>query len=1081
MGKEFYKNKTSGQISMDFDIPLESLYNWPNQLDFPINYLDRNVESIILPDIERSKNFTVLTGYTSLSYLIDCFGQSDRYTKDKKIKIVLGFDPNFRGRKRYRTKSLDIEIAEYWLQKRLSILQGGSIINLISKIKSGNIEIKFYNKLHSKIYVGDETAMIGSANFSSNGLKKQTESNYRTLRSDDEFRYSGIKDLADNYFHLAEPYPQIIDLLENLISQVDWKDALARAISEVLEGGWLSEYKNLMSRLDNANLWPTQWSGLAQAMNILQENSNVLIADPTGAGKTKLCSTIILALESWLYENGRKEKANSIIVCPPLVKEKWQGEFRELATISNNQISNGTLSNGKAKSLKKAEKELELANILAIDEAHNYLNVSSKRSIAIRKNKADFKLLITATPINKKVDDLLKIIELLDVDNLDDESFEVFKNLRLRPDLSKPEDILKLKGFVSRFTVRRTKSSINDFIDLEPEKYKNALGNICRFPNQVPKVYDTEETENDIEIVNQISEICKKLKGITYLKKITKPKFEISEDKRQSYVNNRLNVAKHLSIYVIRHRLRSSNIALLEHIIGAKDVQKFKSFKTRKLSSNKIKTNQINDLIIKGTVPFISPYFKNCELPSWITNQEEYVAACEEELLNYKKIANLVKKLSGKRELGKANELLRQIKTHRKTLAFDTCIITLYYLKHILEQKSENVKVLIASGDNVKESEEVLDKFNLKSENNERIIALCSDKMSEGVDLQKASAVTLLDLPSVIRIVEQRFGRIDRMDTPIPEIEMYWPNDSEAFSLRGDKRLYALSDLVTDTIGSNFEIPSELKFRKFSTDNDIKGIINEYQQYEKLDESWEGIQDSFQPILDLKQGKKALITEEEYNAYKNVKSQVKVGVSFLKSEQPWCFIATRGDKKHSPKWYFIHLEPKETVLTDFGAVSSALRNELSGKEEKLEWNNHHLEYYLKILRKKEIELLPPKKRRALEVAKEILQRRLKSRFIDRYEKEIIGQLLKLFSETNKAVDFDEFASSWIDFLQPYLDDKRERNFRNRQSFNLNELKKKTEIKRINFDLEKLQSIIEDTPLHQDIDSKIVSCIVGVPI
>lgn len=1074
-------NGTNGQISIDFKRPVESYYTWPKQEDFPINYLERNVETILLPDIERAKNFTVLTGYTSLSYLIDCFGQSERYTKGKKIKIVLGFDPNFRGRKRYQTKSLDKEIAEYWLQKRLSILQGGSIINLISKIESGNIEIKFFNKLHSKIYVGDETAMIGSANFSNNGLKKQTESNYRTLRSDDEFRYTGIKNLADNYFHLAKPYPHIVGLLENLISQVDWKDALARAISEVLDGGWLSEYKNLMSRLESANLWPTQWSGLAQAMNILQENSNVLIADPTGAGKTKLCSTIILALETWLYENGRKEKANSIIVCPPLVKEKWKREFRELSTISNNQISNGTLSNGKAKSLKIAEKELELANILAIDEAHNYLNVSSKRSIAIRKNKADFKLLITATPINKKVDDLLKIIELLDVDNLDDDSFEVFKQLRLRPDLSKPEDILKLKGFVSKFTVRRTKSNINDFIDLEPEKYKNALGNICRFPNQVPKVYETEETEKDIKIVHQISEICKELKGITYLKKITKPKFEISEDKKQNYVNNRLNVAKHLSIYVIRHRLRSSNIALLEHIIGANEVQKFKQFDTRKASGNKIKVNEINKLIAKNKVPFISPYFKNCEIPSWITSNTEYQAACKKELFLYLEITRLVKQLSGNREQGKANELLRQMKTHKKILAFDTCIITLYYLKHILNSQNSNIKILIASGDNVKESDEVLDKFNLKSDNEERIIALCSDKMSEGVDLQKASAVTLLDLPSVIRIVEQRFGRIDRMDTPIPEIEMYWPNDSEEFSLRGDKRLYALNDLVTDTIGSNFDIPSELKFRKFSTDNDIEGIIKEYQQYEKLDESWEGIQDSFQPIIELKQGKSGLITEEEYKSYKDIRSQVKVGVSFLKSTKAWCFIATRGDKSHSPKWYFIYTSPEEIVLTDFGDVSKALRNELSGKEEKLNWNNQHLEHFLKILRKKEIELLPPKKRRALKVAQEVLKHGLKKLSVDRYEKEILEQLLKLFSETNKAVDFDEFASSWIDFLQPYLDNKRDRNIRNRQSFNLNELKKAAEIRRIYFDLKKLLSILEDTPQHQDIDSKIVSCIVGVPV
>lgn len=1075
------KTDDLGQFSINFNIPLPSIYIWPKQVDFPINYLDRNVQSILFQDIERAKAFTILTGYTSLSYLIDCFGKSDKYTSGKKIRIVLGFDPNFRGRKRYHIKTLDKEIAEYWLQKKLSILQGGSIISLISKIHSGKIEIKFYDKLHSKIYVGNETAMIGSANFSNNGLLKQTESNYRTLKIEDETRYLGIKNLANNYFKLAEPYPHIVDLLKNLIAEVDWKDALARAIAEILEGSWLSEYKNLMSRLQNANLWPTQWSGLTQAMSILQENSNVLIADPTGAGKTKLCSTIILALESWLYENGRKEKANSVIVCPPLVREKWKGEFRELSTISNNQISNGTLSNGKAKNLKVAEKELELANILAIDEAHNYLNINSKRSIAIRKNKADFKLLITATPINKKIDDLLKIIELLDVDNLDDESFEVFKILRLRPDLSKPEDIKKLKGFVSNFTVRRTKRAINLQIDKAPEKYKNALGNTCRFPKQYPRIYNTNETDEDLKIVEQVNEICSKIEGITYLKKITKPKFEISEDKKQNYINNRLTVSKHLSIYVVMYRLRSSNIALLEHIVGAEEVQKFKSFKSRKTTGNKIKIQEIDKLIRSNKTPYISPYFKNCDLPLWMTNHDDYLITCKEEKDHYLKIASLVKKLSGQREEGKAQELLRQLKTHKKILAFDTCIISLYYFRYLILQLSPLTKVLIASGDNVKESEEVLEKFHLTSKNEERIIALCSDKMSEGVDLQKASAVTLLDLPSVIRIVEQRFGRIDRMDTPISEIEMYWPNDSDIFSLRGDLRLYELNDLINETIGSNFDVPEELKFKQFSKEKNISGLIEEYEDYENQDKSWEGIEDSFQPILSLKQGKGSLISEEEYQSYIGLSSQVKTGVSFIKSNRNWCFIATRGSKNNSPKWYFICTEPEQIVLTDFGAVSRAIKAEISGKDEPVGWNNDYLERYLKILRDKEIELLPPKKKRALKVAKQIFEHRMKKRNVDKYEKQMLQELLKLFNEKNKAVDFDEFAATWVDFLQPYLDNKRERNIRKRVSFNLNDLYRASEINKMDFNLKHLQRILEDAPLHQDIDSKIASCIVGVPI
>lgn len=62
--------------------------------------------------------------------------------------------------------------------------------------------------------------------------------------------------------------------------------------------------------------------------------------------------------------------------------------------------------------------------------------------------------------------------------------------------------------------------------------------------------------------------------------------------------------------------------------------------------------------------------------------------------------------------------------------------------------------------------------------------------MSEGLNLQQASAVVLLDMPSVIRIAEQRVGRVDRMNSPHEEIEVWWPDDSDAFSLKTDKKVF---------------------------------------------------------------------------------------------------------------------------------------------------------------------------------------------------------------------------------------------------------------------------------------------------
>ncbi|WP_243472753.1 SNF2-related protein [Winogradskyella sp. MH6] len=1075
------ENQHTGQYILDFGneqiAPPES---WPKQEHFPLNLktYNRTVQETLQGDIESSKELTILTGFTSLSHLIDTFGNK-KLENLKDIKIVLGFEPNPLGRKRYHVWPLEKEIREYWLKEGLSILSGGSVINLIQKIKNKSVHIRFYDKLHAKIYASDRMAMLGSSNFSKNGLTIQTEANIRVLAHVDRDKYTDIKSIANNYFDRANDYDKIIDLLQDLIKEVGWKDALARAIAEVLEGEWLDEYKLLMSKLENTKLWPTQWRGLAQAISILQENSNVLIADPTGAGKTKLCSTIVLALKNWLWETGRRDKDNSLIVCPPLVVDKWRKEFLSLSTITNNQTSSGILSNAKKQTLEKALNELKLANILAIDEAHNYLNLSTKRSEAIRKNTADFKILITATPINKRINDLLKIVELLDVDNLDDDSFKAYSELKGKPNLENEANIEMLRSFVSKFTVRRTKVILNKQIDKEPEKYINALGTECRFPNQIAKTYHTRETEWDTQTVVKINALCQKLKGLTYLKRINKPKFELDEEHKQGYLNNRIHAAQKLSIYMIRSRLRSSKMALLEHIIGLDEVLKMEDFHCPKNQQNKIKLSEINKLITNNKVPTISRIFKDCEKPLWLTDLAEYINACEVEYKTYMEIADLTKTLSNSRAMGKVDVLVDQMNRHKKIIAFDSSVVTLNYFKHLIKKNYPKINVLAATGSNKKDSEVVLKKFNLTSENKERIIALCSDKMSEGVDLQLASSVTLLDLPSVIRIVEQRFGRVDRMDTLHKSIDMYWPIDSEVYSLKGDKRLLKLNDIISTMWGANFQPPKELKHRHFENVESIDDIIEEFENYLSEDSSWEGIHDSFQPIMDLKEGDKQLISEKEYEQYKGIKNTVKTKVSFLKTESEWCFFATRGDGNKSPKWYFIKPSSEKGIYTEFPEICDQLRSHISKKSSSVKWNDKYLRKYLKILQDKEIDLLPVKKRRALKVAEIILKAKLKDKKLDYKYKLKVRELLDLFHPRKKDVDFEAYAKIWIDILQPYLEEKRNRYKSSRYVYNLNSLTTKAEISRIQISYERLQSILEDLPVNENIDHKIAACIVGV--
>lgn len=152
----------------------------PSQEDFPLNLREqaRAVRDMLLKDITNSENYLILTGFTSLSNLIDVFGTID-YPKLHQLRIVIGFDPDERVSKRLPYYSLPTEIKNYWVKQNVSIRLCGPILNIIEKINNGIYHFKAKDRLHAKIYVGDQAAILGSSNFSKSGTVHQTEANIR--------------------------------------------------------------------------------------------------------------------------------------------------------------------------------------------------------------------------------------------------------------------------------------------------------------------------------------------------------------------------------------------------------------------------------------------------------------------------------------------------------------------------------------------------------------------------------------------------------------------------------------------------------------------------------------------------------------------------------------------------------------------------------------------------------------------------------------------------------------------------------------------------------------------------------------
>lgn len=1059
---------------------------WPPQDKFPINEETQgsHVNDVLKKDIQNTENLLIITGFTSLSNVVETFGVTD-YPLLKNTRIVIGFDIDERVNKKLVHYSLQPEVKEYWVKQGVSIRLCGAKINIIEKINRKEIDFRSKKRLHAKIYVGDKYAMLGSSNFSKSGLMYQRETNIRVGKDNDsteQSQFESIKQVAENYYELSDDYNEgIIELLNNLLKDATWEEALARAIAEILENKWMKDFPILYKAIVNTELWPSQRMGIARAMSIIQDQGNVLLADPTGSGKTKFATTLAYTLFHWLGENGHNERSNALVIAPKQVVENWEYEDSRF-TLSNKIESMGKLSNSKGKTIDKIQKQIEKVDILLIDEAHNYLNWKSKRSLRIRPKRSSHIILSTATPINKKADDLLRLIELLDIDNLNDEDLNDYIELRKRKDKAIDEKHLnKLRNYVNQFIVRRTKKELNKMIEREQDAYRNSNGHPCKYPKAISDIYATGETEKDKKIAREIHKLLPKLKGINYLQNLSIPSYYETDDEKKQYLIQRFNSGPALAGFEIKSSLRSSHVALFEYLYGsdaANDYFKIKSLKSR--SGNVLGTlHKCKKQLPKKNFPddWLS------KEQHWILIEETYTETCENEIKIYKQIGELCQQLSGQRESSKAKMLLEKANQFTKILAFDSTVITLDYLCHLIEKERSGVNVIVATGQSEKNKKLVRENFAIENRNTTtKLIALCSDAMAEGINLPSAKALMLLDMPSVLRIIEQRIGRLERMDSEHKEIHIFWPNDSEEFSLNGDRRVVETLLLTESLIRGNVDIPKQIYDKHLKSGMSIQNMIKAYQEYSEEETEWEGVKDSTQNIYCMMEGKDALINRKIYEMYRDIDASVKTAISFIESDITWSFFCFRGSSTKSPKWLFI--DEKNKAFTDFSEITEKLKIYLDkSKIIQRKWQeidtSHEIKTIIRKLRMKEKDFLSNKKKRALVMAEKILYSIVEKDIrISQPRKELLSKIIKLFKPEkgdDSIIDYDRFAEVWLSILQPALDLKRKSQLRKRKIITLRDLNYKD----LKLSDAILNSIYEGCQIATALDEMVSSCIIAI--
>ncbi|HEC18707.1 MAG TPA: helicase, partial [Gammaproteobacteria bacterium] len=484
----------------------------------------------------------------------------------------------------------------------------------------------------------------------------------------------------------------------------------------------------------------------------------------------------------------------------------------------------------------------------------------------------------------------------------------------------------------------------------------------------------------------------------------------------EQFLQGRLSAAKKLSRYIIMSSLRSSRAALAEHLVGT--AQAVKDFSISGFRKSTVTGNVLNKVWeIAGKPPRNK---LGIDLPAWLADPEEHRKACQTDEHIFEEIYRLVRKLSAQREEHKAGLLVKLLKSHQLVLAFDGRPITLSVIRQKIEALTKKVRVIVATGDSESGRARALEAFQLGS-TQKRVIGLCSDSLSEGVNLQQASALVHLDMPTVVRIAEQRVGRVDRMDSPHPQIEAWWPDDAPAFALSTDERFVERYETVESLLGSNMPLPEEMQSQ--SKPVDAQTLIAEFEKQAEAG-YWDGIQDAFEPVRDLVQGDKCLVDESIYERYRDVTVRVLSRVSLVKATKPWAFFCLSGGAFRAPRWVFVPSfmgEPK----TELAEVCGLLRGVLTEDVENRPLDDKAaslLDNFLERLDDAERALLPRKKQRALEEMRHIVgvlaedAARLRSQDDVDHFAELINMLDKKFP--GYQPDWDEVASRWLDIIRP---------------------------------------------------------------
>jgi hypothetical protein len=311
-------------------------------------------------------------------------------------------------------------------------------------------------------------------------------------------------------------------------------------------------------------------------------------------------------------------------------------------------------------------------------------------------------------------------------------------------------------------------------------------------------------------------------------------------------------------------------------------------------------------------------------------------------------------------------------------------------------------------------------------------------------------------------------------------VTIYWPDDHPECALKTDERFYRTARDVDEVLGSNIEIPELLTDKVHALPVKRSQGVSSLMQAAPEDSYNEAIQDAFAPLRELVFGPTALIDQDLYRKYSTVSERVLSCVSVITSRNRFVFYALRGTDNQAPRW--VLLQDGKPPCTELVAIAACIRSELPSSEPvdlTTEVWSTALETALAQLPMAELELLPNRQRRALDVLKYCVENQAPGSDAEATHVELIRSCLNGGPGRNgMRIDLRRLARAAIKAMSPKLQELRS-NSRRSTFVSIKRLIKEHRKGRYRLSENDLAALADEVAVDRPLEERIIAAIVGV--